>query len=155
MSFFPRKTAVFKLFSMFLMCFCLLGCAEEVENVGYVAKLKDIQSIEKGMSKDEVASILGSPASISNIGGDSWIYTGGEFTKETFFQPEIRTYSSFIINFDGSQKVSSLVVKGIDNMNEIEFSEDFTRTGGNEVTFVQQLLGNLGKYNSGGRVSGQ
>lgn len=126
----------------------LTSCSDEVENRGYVTKFSDFSQLKVGKTtQPQAAKLLGSPTTISTIDGEKWIYLGIEETKETFYEPEIKTYDAYILSFNSSGILSGLSKKDKNNLNELEIDEDYTKTGGNEVTFMQQLLGNLGKFN--------
>ena len=132
-------------------CSALKTDEEDHENRGYVTKFSDFSSIEPGKtSRDEVLQILGSPVTKSMFGKEEWIYAGGEVTKETFFEPEVKSYESYVIGFDEKGIVSS--VNGNNSLREFEISEDKTISGGNSLTLFQQLLGNVGRFNNAQRV---
>lgn len=126
------------------------ACTKEIENRGYVTKFSNFSDIKIGQTdKTDILRMLGSPTTKSNLGKEKWIYLGVEETKETFFEPDVKSYQAYVISFNKQDVVSSITTRDKSHLNEIEISEDFTSTGGNEVTFMQQLLGNLGKFNPG------
>ena len=128
----------------------LISCTSDVENRGYVVKFSDFSAIKPGNSnKNQVLEVLGSPTTKSVYGQEKWIYMGAEETKETFFEPEVQNFKAYEITFNESGIVDSIDKKTKDNMREFAVSEDKTETSGNEITFIQQLLGNLGKFNPG------
>jgi len=149
----------FKILPIFLLSIIFLNsCSDELESRGYVTKFSKFEEIKKGQSKQEILSQFGSPAIISKAGDETWIYAGSEYTKETFFEPQLRGYNAFKISFDSAGLVKGVTQKDINDRKEIELSDEITETGGNEVTFIQQLLGNLGKYNpagAAGRIGGR
>ncbi len=126
----------------------LASCENDVETRGYVTKFSDFKQIVAGKStKDEVQSLLGSPTTKSVYGKEQWIYAGIEETKETFYEPEVKNYEAYIVTFDDSGTVERLERKGSNSLQNVDVSEDKTLTGGSELTVMQQLLGNLGKFN--------
>lgn len=126
----------------------LSSCAKEVENRGYVTRFSDFSKLEVGKStKFDVSKELGSPTTTSKIDNEKWMYLGVEETKESFFDPEVESYEAYILTFSKSGILSDISKRDKSHLNEFAVSEDFTDTGGNEVTFMQQLLGNLGKFN--------
>jgi outer membrane protein assembly factor BamE (lipoprotein component of BamABCDE complex) len=140
-----------------VIAFVISSCSNEIENKGYVTKFSDFDKVQVGQTKEQIASILGSPTVVSNVGEEVWIYAGSEVTKESFFKPKVKTYNAYKIKFNKNGLVEDISTKNKENMNKIAVAEETTETGGNEVTFIQQLLGNLGRYNPGGgdgRIAG-
>ncbi|MDX1950033.1 MAG: outer membrane protein assembly factor BamE [Rickettsiales bacterium] len=127
------------------------ACSDDLDNRGYVTKFSDFTKIETGVStKDEVESLLGSPTTKSLYGKEEWIYLGSEVTKETFFEPEVKNYEAYIITFNSDDVVEKIAKRDENSLKEIEISDDTTATGGSKVTVIQQLLGNLGKFDATG-----
>lgn len=130
------------------------SCSNDIENKGYVTKFSDFSKVKEGVStKQEVMDALGSPTTTSLFGKETWFYLGKEQTKETFYEPETKNYSGYEIVFDDSGTVSKVVKKGKEDLKEFEIAEDYTKTTGNEITVLQQLFGNLGKFNPAGRAN--
>lgn len=146
MKFYTKRTVRLALF-LFLSVF-LVSCAEEIENRGYVTKFSDFSKLNTGKStKMDVIEALGSPTTTSDIGGENWIYLGVEETKETFFDPEIKSYDAYILSFNKNGVLNEVKKKDKSSLKEMAVAKEYTETGGNEVGFFQQLLGNLGKFN--------
>ncbi len=143
-----------KNFNILLIALIFLGvsaCSDDVDNRGYITKFSDFSKLEAGVSsKDEVQALLGSPTTTSLYGKEQWIYLGSEVTKETFFEPEVKNYEAFIITFNSDDIVEKIDKRDKNSLKEIEISEDKTATGGSKVTIIQQLLGNLGKFDATG-----
>jgi outer membrane protein assembly factor BamE (lipoprotein component of BamABCDE complex) len=138
---------------LLLLTTLVFGCNtsskdENYENRGYVTKFSDFSAIKEGKSdKQEVLQTLGTPTTTSLFGEEQWIYAGGEVTKETFFEPKVKSYQSFTITFDESGIVKKVATGQKANLRKFNISKDETTTSGNSVTLFQQLLGNVGKFN--------
>jgi len=139
--------------SVFSICLVVSGlmlasCSEEVENRGYVTKFSDFSKVKPGVStKTDVIQALGSPTATSIFGQETWFYLGKEETKETFFTPEVKNYEGYSIVFNEKGIVTSIDKKDKNSLRDFQASGDSTPTAGNKVTVMQQLLGNLGKFN--------
>jgi outer membrane protein assembly factor BamE (lipoprotein component of BamABCDE complex) len=148
------KLSKFKL-SIAMLMMTLASCSPDVENRGYVTKFSDFSKIKVGKTtKGEALQVLGSPTTKSLYGDDKWIYLGSEVSKETFFEPEVKSYKAYEITFNDKGIVKDMKTKTKSDMREFAISGDRTATSGNEVTLLQQLLGNLGKFNPGRRGPG-
>lgn len=149
----------FKALATILFTLTLISCStikediDDKENRGYVTKFSDFSKITPGKTtKEEALRLLGSPLTKSLFGKEEWIYAGGEVTKETFFEPEMKSFESYKIAFNEEGIVESIKFKDINSRKEFEISEDRTISGGNSLTFFQQLLGNVGRFNNQQRV---
>lgn len=153
------RITYFKAILLVLFTFSLTSCSavkddeDDKENRGYVTKFSDFSKIKPGnTNQQETLQILGSPITKSLFGKEEWIYAGGEVTKETFFEPEIKSFESYKITFNDAGIVESIKFKDRSSLKEFEISEDRTISGGNSLTFFQQLLGNVGRFNNQQRV---
>lgn len=137
-----------RLKTIIIAALVLSSCEKDVENRGYVTKFSDFKQIVTGQTtKDDIQSLLGSPTTKSVYGKEQWIYAGIEETKETFYEPKIKNYEAYIVTFDDTGIVEKVEKKGKESLANIKVSNDKTQTGGSELTVMQQLLGNLGKFN--------
>ena len=90
--------------------------------------------------------LLGSPSSVSVLDGQDWYYIGSRFRTFAFFGPEVLERQVVAITFDPNGVVQSLDALGAENGREVRLVERETRTRGNDLTIVQQLLGNVGRF---------
>lgn len=132
----------------------MASCSNDVENRGYVTKFSDFSKIKPGVStKADIIQELGSPTTTSIFGEETWYYIGKEETKESFFRPETKSYDGYEITFNGDV-VKNIVKKDQTALRDMDISDDYTKTTGNEITVWQQLFGNLGKFNPAGGQGG-
>lgn len=146
------KTVIISLFGLLLT-----SCSgdDNIENRGYITKFSDFSTIKPGIStKSDVLQALGSPSTTSMFGNETWFYIGKEQTRETFFEPELKSYDAYEIAFNNAGIVSSINKKDKNNLKEFDVAKDYTKTSGNEITVWQQLFGNLGKFNPAGQATG-
>ena len=128
----------------------LAGCATKVANHGFVDHDK-VAKIQKGKdSKDAVFYILGSPSSSSSLEKDSWYYISGKQEGVAFFKPELKNQEVTVITFDENEIVVDIQKYNMDDRKEIKIAEDKTETVTKDMSILQQLMGNLGRFNSGG-----
>lgn len=147
-----------KLLTICFLSILLFACYskkdENFENRGYVTKFSDFSKIKTGeTTKDEVFATLGSPITTSIFGDEQWIYAGSEVTKETFFEPKLKSYQSYVITFDKAGIVKSVDKTDKSSLRKVDISKDETITSGSSVTLFQQLLGNVGRFNTQNRVA--
>ena len=89
--------------------------------------------------------LLGSPSTISTFQDRKWYYIGQKSTQFAFKKPTVLERSILVVTFDGTGYVDGKTVYGLEDGRVIDPVDRITPTEGRELTFLQQLLGNLGR----------
>lgn len=138
-----------QLFTLILLV--SVACSPIVDNRGYVkqAALKDKVVIGQ-TSKQEVLDQFGSPSSQSSFGDETWYYINNRKETVGFLKPEVVDQDVTRVEFD-----SKGIVQKVENYNQ-DAAEDIktvsreTPTEGHTLGFVEQVLGNIGRFNKPG-----
>jgi outer membrane protein assembly factor BamE (lipoprotein component of BamABCDE complex) len=144
----------------FLVSVCgaaaLVSCAPAVEQRGNLPSPNKLAEIHAGSTtKDEVKKILGTPSSVSVFNNDkSWYYISRRTAQTAFFDPNVLDQQVYIVNFDDQGVVKAVDHKVLEDGKEITPVARATPAPGRELSFLEQLIGNLGKFNSGGGGGG-
>src|SRR5690625_3783593 len=126
----------------------LAACSPRVDNRGHRIDPEILAEVRPGMStRDDVLYLLGTPSTISSFQGPVWYYIGQRTEKLAFFHPEVKERQVVEIAFDGTDRVSDMRVIGLEEGQEVELVERETPTEGQDITILQQFLGNLGRFN--------
>jgi outer membrane protein assembly factor BamE (lipoprotein component of BamABCDE complex) len=96
-----------------------------------------------------VAELLGSPSSVGTFNAKIWYYISKRTKTISFFDPEILDQEVLQITFDNAGLVSDMRIYGLENARTITPDPNITPTSGKELTIVQQLMGNIGRFSSG------
>ncbi|MCB9991327.1 MAG: outer membrane protein assembly factor BamE [Rhodospirillales bacterium] len=111
--------------------------------------LEDYQVEEVVAGKDtrsDVLRKLGSPTTKATFDDSIWYYLGQETEKRGILDPKVVDERVVVVFFDEEGVVQE--IKDVDNDRvELPYVRRKTPTTGNDVTVMQQLLGNLGKFN--------
>lgn len=145
-----RRTLLFAAASL------LLGaCQPVVDYRGYQARGGDLAKVQVGMPKAEVEALLGSPSTTASIElqGDSYYYISSRVEQTAFLNPVETERHVFAVRFDANDQVVSFANYGIEDGQVIDFSSRTTPAKGKELTIVQQMLGNIGRFKGPGRTS--
>jgi outer membrane protein assembly factor BamE (lipoprotein component of BamABCDE complex) len=130
------------------------GCARSVEQRGNLPEQEKIAEIHPGSTtKDEVIKILGSPSSVSIFNEKSWYYISRRTGQIAFFDPNVIDQQVYIVNFDDQGIVRVVDHKGLEDGKEITPVARATPAPGRELSFLEQLIGNLGKFNKSAGTS--
>ena len=126
------------------------ACSPTVANHGYRLDEAAISQIKPGVSdRGEVARLLGSPSSMSTFNDSTWYYISQKVEQRSFYQSRIDSQDVLKIDFDASGKVRDMGQHGLEMAQAIDPAGEKTRTMGNELTLVQQFVGNIGRFNAG------
>jgi len=134
----------------------LASCAPSVEQRGNLPTPEKLSEIHAGSTtKDEVVKILGTPSSVSVFNNDkSWYYISRRTAQTAFFEPALLDQQVYIVRFDEQGVVKTVDHKVLDDGKEITPVARATPAPGRELSFLEQLIGNLGKFNSAGGGGG-
>ena len=139
-----------------MLALALTACRSRIEDRGYVPDADDVERIKPGLQgRDEVREILGSPSSASTFTDDRWYYISKKTSTTAFFKPSTLEQKVIEIDFDDTGLVKDVRNYSLKDGEEIDPVSRKTPAPGRELTFMEQLIGNIGKFNSpGGSTTG-
>lgn len=105
-------------------------------------------------TKTNVLKSLGSPTTIAPFDDNVWYYIGQKMEKRGIFDPKVVEEKVVVVAFDEEGIVQTMEEIDAERI-DIPKSREKTPTGGNDVTVIEQLLGNVGRFNrpEGGAAS--
>ena len=146
-----NRRALFAGASLALALSVLAACAPRVDQRGNRPDEDQVVLINPGVDdKNRVAELLGTPSSISTFDDRTWYYISRRTETTAFFDPDLVDQQVLAISFDDQGIVDNMRVIGQEDGRTIAYVDRVTPTEGNELTIIQQLLGNLGKFNPSG-----
>jgi outer membrane protein assembly factor BamE (lipoprotein component of BamABCDE complex) len=126
------------------------GCAISVDQRGKLPDPDRITEVQPGKTtKDQVVKILGSPSSSSTFDDNTWYYISRKTKQVAFFQPTVLDQQVFIVDFDDKGVVKDLGHKTLADGASITPAPGATPAPGRELSFMEQLLGNVGRFSGG------
>lgn len=132
-----------------LLAAAMTGCAPIVDTRGHMVDSDRLQAVKVGQSsREQVLQSLGSPSATALFDNESWYYIGKRTETLAFFAPEVLEQQVVIIHFDKDGVVSGIDRLDKEDGNEVQLVERTTPTAGAELTFLQQMFGNLGRFNA-------
>lgn len=143
----PMNIAI-KPYALALAAFvAVAGCTPQVDQRGNLPDPDQVQLIKPGKStRDDVLAALGTPSSTMNYGGETWHYISARTETTAFFKPELKDRRVLSIVFDQNGVVRDLSAKGMEDGQEVQNVERITPTAGKELSILEQLLGNVGRF---------
>jgi outer membrane protein assembly factor BamE (lipoprotein component of BamABCDE complex) len=133
----------------FALPLMLAGCTPIIANRGNMLDEDRIAQVKTGSSsKNDVFEALGSPSVVSTFDDNTWYYVGQRTEREAFFKPVVTDRKLIAVQFDDTDHVKSMDRVGLDQAVDIEPLEQTTPAVGREITFMEQLIGNVGRPSS-------
>ena len=127
------------------------ACSPRIDQRGNKPDEDQVVQINPGVDdKNRVAELIGTPSTISTFDDRTWYYISKRTETTAFFDPEVMDQEVLAINFDENGVVQNMRVYGQEDGRTIAYVDRTTPTEGNELTIMQQLLGNLGRFNPEG-----
>jgi len=125
------------------------GCSPIVTNHGYLPVSADVEALAAGTdTKQSVVARFGEPTSRGLEGDNSWYYISYTVRKLAFLAPKVADREILAISFDANDRVSAVNHYGLEHGQVINLNTRETVTGGRELTFFEQMLGNIGNFSA-------
>lgn len=134
----------------------LQGCITVRTNHGYVLERGESElSAKTGVdTKESVLAKYGEPSLIGTFDPNAWYYLTENDSARAFFRPKVRGRKVVAFRFDDEGFVNAVENFGFEDGMDVKVVSRVTPTRGKELSFWEQLLGNVGQLPAGG-VGGQ
>jgi outer membrane protein assembly factor BamE (lipoprotein component of BamABCDE complex) len=127
----------------------LSACGNTVQLRGNTPDPVDVAEIQTGVhSRQDVIDLLGSPSTVSTFQDSKWYYIGQKTQEVAFMKPEVLDRSVLEITFDDAGLVEGTHSYGMADSQDVDPIARVTPTEGRDLTLLQQLFGNIGKFSS-------
>jgi outer membrane protein assembly factor BamE (lipoprotein component of BamABCDE complex) len=125
----------------------LTACTPTLNVRGYVPDEEALATIEpKRTTREQVESTLGSPSTESTFNDKVWYYINERTERVAFFDPTLIERKVIAVVFDDRNVVEDVVTYTAADGQDVQIVSRTTPTAGNEVTLLQQLFGNIGRF---------
>ena len=115
---------------------------------GYQLDEQALAKVQVGKTdKREALNLMGTPSTTSTVGGDAWYYIGQKMHRALAFTPAQTTDQNVLaIYFDHGGKVSRIANYGMKDGHVFDFVSNTTPTGGQEPSFLKNIMTGLFKF---------
>jgi outer membrane protein assembly factor BamE (lipoprotein component of BamABCDE complex) len=125
------------------------GCSGVVDQRGNLPDTDRLAQIQPGQAtKDTVTRVLGTPSSISTFDPNTWYYISRRTEQFAFLAPELLDQQVLVVEFDANGVVKDMRRHGKDEGQEVALVDRTTPAPGRELSLIEQLIGNFGKFSS-------
>lgn len=123
------------------------ACASRVAVRGNLPHDKQLSKIKIGeQNRNEVAEILGTPSTLGTFDDKVWYYISRKTEKVAFLRETIVDQQVIAVYFDERGTIEALHRYNKDDLREIGMVDRTTPTAGREISILDQLIGNLGRF---------
>ena len=124
---------------------CMVG--EDIHH-GYVLDERALAQVKPGMSAEQVLQTLGTPSTVSTVGNKSWYYISQRSRRTFQFMGEqVVDQRVAAVYFDNGLRVERVAVYGIQDGKVFDFISRTTPSGGQETSFLGQILRGTNSFN--------
>jgi outer membrane protein assembly factor BamE (lipoprotein component of BamABCDE complex) len=138
-----------KLYFLSVITALLSSCAKHEHFHGYSFDDKNISEIVVGQTNEsELLELLGSPTVTSNFGPKTYYYISTKQVSTAFFNPSLLEQDVLEIGFNDHHRVNNIKSYTHNEARPINYARTNTELKGNEMTPLEQILSNVGKFNN-------
>jgi len=121
------------------------GCKKTVHTHGQILSEKQLNALQIGKDdRRKVMRTLGSPSTVSTFGDKTWYYLT-EITVDDPLKPnQLQTRKVVVVRFNESGKLAAVETKDKTNARDIKINERATKTQGQSLGVVDQVIENIG-----------
>jgi outer membrane protein assembly factor BamE (lipoprotein component of BamABCDE complex) len=122
---------------------------------GNMVDAETLKQLVPGTStRDDVMALMGSPTTKATFDDSTWLYIG-EITKPVVAGTQADLDQQAVaLTFDAKGVLRRVETKTADDGLPVSMASGATPSPGSEATFMQQLLGNVGRFNPAAGAAG-
>lgn len=144
-----------------LICISLLSgtlflgsCGLETYQSGDLPSQKRLSLIKPGLEQEKVIDLLGQPIFENKLGDENFfIYSRIRKENRAFLAPKETERDIYIISFTRAHLVQDIQHLTLNDAQKVSYDESETKVTGKELSVIEQLVKNFGRYDAGGRDS--
>ncbi len=139
-----KRTGIVIILAMSLVA---SACSPRVSIRGNLPREEQLAKVSIGEQKrDEVAEILGTPSTLGTFDDKVWYYISRKTERFAFLEPKIVDQQVIAIYFSDSDVVEAVHRYDKDDLRRIGMVDRKTPTAGKDISVLDQLIGNLGRF---------
>ena len=97
-------------------------------------------------TRADVSNLIGSPTTHATFDDNTWIYIGEVTAPVPTMRPKIETQKVVVLTFDQSGTLRSRRMLDKSDAHDVNMASGSTPSPGSTTSFMQQLIGNVGRY---------
>lgn len=131
------------------------GCAKDINARGNLPPDEAVSQLQPGQqTRQDVQLILGTPSTVSTLGNETWYYISAITTQYAFYSTEEIERDVYALSFDERGILQEVRNLGLEEGEDLQIVQRESPTMGREFSLIEQLIGNLGRFDRGGPEAG-
>lgn len=123
------------------------GCDRNMEMRGFAPTPGSVEKLElKTQSREDVVRLIGSPSATATFNPNTWYYISSKQEQFAFFKQETIAQNVLQLSFDESGRLQTIKTYDLADGKDITMVARITPTTGKELTVLEQILGNVGRF---------
>ncbi len=128
----------------------LAACSTVYRNHGYVPAEDELAKVEVGVdTRETIAEKIGRPSAQGLLNDVGWFYVQSRFEHYGPREPREVERQVVAVTFTPNGTVEDVARYGLEDGRVVTISKRVTETGIKGVSFIRQLMGNVGRVNAG------
>lgn len=124
----------------------LCACAPTISQRGYYPDPTRAQAISVGVdTKQTISDRLGTPTLKSSFNTDTWYYVSATQEQVIWYEPWTTKENIIEVSFDDDGHVANVKRYSEADMHKVDPVPEVTPTRGRELSFWEQMFGNIGR----------
>jgi outer membrane protein assembly factor BamE (lipoprotein component of BamABCDE complex) len=124
----------------------LAACTPIIRNHGYIPNDEDLSLVTVGVdTRETVAATLGAPSAGGVVSGGDYYYARSQWKTVGARAPQEVDRQVLAVSFDEAGTVSNIERFTLEDGRVVTLSRRITDTSIRNLSFIRQLLGNLGR----------
>ncbi|MCW5733879.1 MAG: outer membrane protein assembly factor BamE [Enhydrobacter sp.] len=129
------------------MPLAVAGCESIVDQRGFAATPGSVEKLEiETQSREDVVRLIGSPSTVATFNPNVWYYIAQKQEYYAFFKPAMLQQDVMQLNFNDAGRLASIKKYELADSRDIEMVSRITPTAGKEITVLEQIMGNVGRF---------
>lgn len=142
-----RRSVPLVLAGALLGPFVLGGCDRNTEMRGFAPTPGSLEKLEvKTQSREDVVRLIGSPSAVATFNPNVWYYISSKQEQFAFFKQSTVSQNVLQLNFDEGGRLQTQKSYDLADAKDITMVARITPTSGKELTVLEQILGNVGRF---------
>jgi outer membrane protein assembly factor BamE (lipoprotein component of BamABCDE complex) len=133
-----------------LVLLAMAACSDIYRNHGYTPDEASLENVAVGRdTRESVAAKVGRPAAGGLMADGGWYYVQSRWRHRGPLAPQEIDRQVLAISFDAGGRVSNIERFGLEDGQVVALSRRVTDSNVKGLGLIQQLMGNLGRFNPG------
>lgn len=143
----PTKRGPLALAFLTAPLLALTACEPIVDQRGFSPAPGTVEKLEVGsQSREDVVRLVGTPSAVATFNPNTWFYISQRQESLAFFKPSIAEQKVMQVTFNEGGRIAEIKNFDLKDAKDVVMVARITPTAGKELTVLEQILGNVGKF---------